>query len=741
MWLSLCRLAIPFLIWLFVFRDFLFFHTNTINLDTILSYAVVKFFINNILNGVFPLWDPFADLGIPFYSLAILGLLNPIIYLIALLVKFGWNYYDAYLTYLVVNFFLGAVGFYFLAKSFIKDEGAAFLAYVLLLFSGVGTVMFTQLNMLLIFVPGVWFFCFLTRFAQRFRVGDFLALTLSSMVLGTSYMPFHFLTVWGVLTLFCLCLYWKKINRFVYDVRSFVENNFIITLICVVALAVSLVPFILYKTSHQEIVTPARHCVDKNMEECYRDTMNNELGLSYKEITNFGTLGERVSLRSLFTHLDKVSFGAEGLFYLPIICYLLLLMSAAIRLQRRAVLLILTGAVIFLISLGDATVIYPFLFKHIAFFRYFRNLFFFMIFLLPMGILLAALQFKFLAEVSIDSMQDRRVMFFTVSAVHFIFFVFLLQLTAVLTISLVTVFLSWVLFISYYFAIPGRYSSGRGILLTVLVVLALLEPLRVFYFYNRNAKFFVCELPREHLTPVFSFTRPEKEIDINCTAKNFLTYIPEFWHDMLLVDGPGTVGFPGTIGRGIFFLSKHMDSLQWNAYVQNKFMVYDQVKSFQDQEENLPSLIEAIEHNFNIVFVSNSDQPLLATFKGKPAAIPPHPQVIFQPTEVLKVSHFDVNSLRMETNFNTDKFLVYTESFNSNWKVLINGKPSKLYKANAAFKGIWLPPGHNTVYLKYQPWGGESIYIFVSLFFLLFSFYTVFWLCKEAQGDFLVEKM
>ena len=725
----LFRLIAPLILWIFVFRDFLFFHTNTINLDTILSYAVVKFFINNILNGVFPLWDPFVDLGVPFYSLPILGLFNPLIYLIAFLVKASWNYYDAYLAYIVGNFFLGSIGFYFLAKSFIKDERVAYLAYILLLFSGQGTIMFTQLNMLLIFVASVWFFCFLIRFVQNLRVGDFLGLTFSSMLVVTSYMPFHFLTVFGVFVLICLCIYRKEIKPFSYRLRDFFKKKFFIVAVCVLAVGVSLLPFILYKLAGQEIVTPARHCADKSMEACYLDTMNNHLGLSYEEITKFGTLGERLSLRNLFTHLDKVSFGAEVFFYLPVVCYLFLFISGITRLDRRVVVLTLAGTVIFLISLGDATGIYPFLFKHIVFFQYFRNLFFFMIFLLPIVILLAAVQFKLFLDVPRESSADLRKVFFVISFAHFSFFVFLLQLKEVLSISLAVIFLSWAFFILYCRVPDRRFTSGW---LVVLIVISLLEPLQVFAFYNKNAKVFVCDLPKEHVNPVFSFIRPESNPEINCTAKNFLTYIPEFWHDMLLIDNPGTIEFPGTVARGVFFLSKHMDSSTWKRFVQNKFLLYDHIRFFktEEQEENLPPIIDAIEKNSNTVFISNPDPELVETFTPV-GSLEPHPQIISQENENFKILHFDVNSLKIETSFNANKFLVYTESFNRGWKVFINGKLSKLYKADEAFKGVWLPPGHNVVYFQYAD---EWIYKGVSLFFLFFLGGTLVYLFVENNA-------
>ena len=118
---SKSKIYLPFILWLILFRDF-FFGLNPINHDTILSYGVVKFFVNNILNGVFPLWDPFLYLGTPFYSLVFVGLFSPLIYVMAVLVLLGLNYYKAYLAFLFLNFWLGCLGYYFWSNQLLKNK-------------------------------------------------------------------------------------------------------------------------------------------------------------------------------------------------------------------------------------------------------------------------------------------------------------------------------------------------------------------------------------------------------------------------------------------------------------------------------------------------------------------------------------------------------------------------------------------------------------------------------------------
>ena len=66
------------------------------------------------------------------------------------------------------------------------------------------------------------------------------------------------------------------------------------------------------------------------------------------------------------------------------------------------------------------------------------------------------------------------------------------------------------------------------------------------------------------------------------------------------------------------------------------------------------------------------------------------------------------------------RFLVYNDSFHSGWRVAVNGKPQKLYRANIAFKGVWVPGGEHIVLLRYRPLWQHIFYHFLVIFFGLF---------------------
>ena len=142
--------------------------------------------------------------------------LIPVTQIVPLLKLAGMNYANAFVVYMVVYFFIGCAGFYFLAKEILKDRYMAYLAYVGLMFSSLGASMFTQLTFLEIVVPAIWFFFFLLRFARQQSQGNFLGLTFMEMVLISSYLPFYFMTVFLCFLLVFVLLYTKEASAILY---------------------------------------------------------------------------------------------------------------------------------------------------------------------------------------------------------------------------------------------------------------------------------------------------------------------------------------------------------------------------------------------------------------------------------------------------------------------------------------------------------------------------------------------
>ena len=82
-------------------------------------------------------------------------------------------------------------------------------------------------------------------------------------------------------------------------------------------------------------------------------------------------------------------------------------------------------------------------------------------------------------------------------------------------------------------------------------------------------------------------------------------------------------------------------------------------------------------------------------------SIPGTARPIMGNSGAFQVLKYDSNSVRVKTKFDSRKFLVYNDSFHSEWQAFVDGKKTDLFRANVAFKGVWIPAGEHTVYFRY----------------------------------------
>ena len=673
----------PCVLWLFLMRDFVLGRIP-VNMDTNTIYGVTKFYFNNVLNGVVPLWEPFISLGRPFYAISICNLFNPVTQIVPLLKLAGINYANAFVIYMVVYFFIGCIGFYLLAKEILKDRYMAYLAYVALMFSSLGASMFTQLTFLEIVVPAIWFFFFLLRFAGQRTQGNFLGMMFTVMVLISSYLPFYFMTVFLCFLFVFVFLYTKEAPKFCINLYHFCFKFWRLSLLCLIGVFLAAAPLVAYKIldSSGDVVAPGRHCQYTSAQECYDRTMGRQGGMAYDEITRSGTLGERLDMQYLFGHLDKISYGSDSLLFLPVWVYFVIGLSFFLRLKRLTVLLSSMALAIGLISAGNATGFFGFFYRHIFFFSYFRNLFFLGAFLVPIVILLGIYQMQMLMSINPRGISAKKMIIFGAVIVHLIFFWFLKHFEGVPKVSYVTLGLSAAAWAVYY---SGLARFSPKIWTGIFSILLILQPVWVLKAYALNANEFASVLPSMHVKPVFSWVRPEKAAVSSGRIYQFVHY-EDFWYDMSMTDAPAKVGYPQSVTRWTFDLAEHTPADILENYAQYKIVLYD---------------------DFNSV--------------GQPVS-GPGPQ--------LSVIYFDVNTLRLKTDFLKPKLVVYNDSYTTSWKAYLDGMPVELLRSNGAFKGIKVPAGEHTVEFAYHPPGGSWVYIVATaalFIFLLWAMFMLHW--------------
>jgi len=674
----------PCVLWVFLMRDFVF-GKIPVNMDSNAIYGDTKYYFNNILNGVIPLWEPFISLGRHFYAIAICNLFNPVTQLIPLLKILGMSYAQAFVVYMVVYFLIGCVGFYFLVKEILKDQGMAYLAYVALMFSSLGGSMFTQMTFLELVVPTIWFFFFLLRFARQQGQGHFLGLILSMMVLVSSYLPFYFMTVFFCFLFTFIILYSPQVKDFCMALYHFLIKHWRLSLLAIIGILLAAAPLLAYKIldGSGDLVAPGRHCQYSSAQECYDRTMGRQGGMAYDEITRSGTLGERLDMQYLFGNLDKISYGSDSFLFLPVWIYVLLGLSLFLPLKRLTILLSVMIVFIGLIASGHASFLHEFLFKHIFFFAYFRNLFFFGAFLIPIMILLALYQLQMLLSLKAENRSAKKGIILGVIFLHALIFWFLKHFQGVPMLSYVSLGLS-VLILSFYYS--GIFRFSIKVWIGILALLVILQPAWILRAYALNATEFSSVLPSMETAPVFSWMRPKTAEVSKARIYQFVPY-EDFWYEMSMTDAPAKVGYPQSATRWTFDLSEHTPPDVLENYARYKFVLYD---------------------DFNAV--------------GKP---------LKGPSPTLSVDHFDVNTLKMKSNFSQSEILVYNDSYTTSWKSYVDGKPVELLLVNGAFKGVKIPAGAHEIEFAYHPPGGVWVYIAATLVLIIFLLWAA---CMLSWG-------
>ncbi len=100
-------LVLAFLIWCFAFRKFLSAELWLVS-DAIAYYDHFKVYFDHLIQGIYPMWDPTMNCGIPLeYFLRRIGSFNPTYSIIGLLRIVGMEHMYAYLCFLAIYFFIG----------------------------------------------------------------------------------------------------------------------------------------------------------------------------------------------------------------------------------------------------------------------------------------------------------------------------------------------------------------------------------------------------------------------------------------------------------------------------------------------------------------------------------------------------------------------------------------------------------------------------------------------------------
>ena len=648
--------AVPFLAWFWIYRAF-FFDEAFIYGDNAQCYYYIKYYLDNIVHGVYPLWDPFSAWGRPDdLDMRFLGEFNPFLYTILMFQALGASFPLAFLLYLFGYFFLGIFGFFCLARRLFGSGRLAYLAGVLLTYSGLGVCFLQQMTILLIAVPGIWFFFFLVGLLKAPSRRDLAGLTFTTMVMVSTYMPFHFLTILGAVLIVSVAVYRREALSAIKRLGGFVWQYPWFVLVCAGSVILAALPAVQWMRD----VGQPDYVLQMGREEPGRSAA----GVALSAVNLSGLATEN----SLVEVLSDFDLGNQQFSYLSIFLLIVLGLSVVNPATPLALVLLGSGLLVFLIALADVTPVQAFLYRHVFFFRMFRNYFYFMPLLLPLWILFCLEQWRVWEQgwLSVSSMKARSARGVWIILVHAGFFALLARQEHVGASAYATGLASYGLLMAGLRRPRWRAWWKMGV-----VAVALIQPLAVMpaFYHHFGTK---GDYPATREQAVFAFQRPAQGDALNA-AHGF------HWRTKVMRDASGFVreGFWGT--RWAYRLHRLGGRPEVADYVRHKLVAY-----------------------------AHPPPQDILDLRGRP---------IREGDGLVEVARFTVNRLTLRTHFPERVFLVYNDSYHQRWRASVDGKAVALRRVNIAFKGLWGPAGDRVVDFRFGPAWREWFGWFLILFF------------------------
>ncbi len=704
-------LVIGFAIWVYCLWGFIF-NKLELSSDALAYMEHFRYFSEQIARGVYPLWEPGRELGTPIeFFLRRIGSYNPFVLVPLIFNKVGIPFVNAYLIFLALYYFLGLLGFYFLCKEIFKDKFLAFLAFLMLMFTSIGTRLFDS-YIHFTCVPLVWHIYFLILFARRPQKYSFLGITFTAMILMTTYIPFYSFTILVSLVLmFSLFYYSEFINTLKRTFQFFKKSKFFVGS-CVLIFLVSVIPGILFfhEAKDGDVVFPQRH---------NNSTSSNSLAVDYNTVTQWG-IEEDILFSKEYSKSGQFRFA---IVYIPVFGYLLLVLGLFLAIRKRLLFLFVWSLVI-LIAFSYHAPVYQFLFKHVFYFKYFRNLHFFLWMIsLPLLVLLMVEQLGILLSFKPKNKIEQFGILVYVIIVHLAFLVYVIKEADGIISTYLNILLSLVFFILYF---CNYFKTRRGLFIVFLLGLVCLQPIQVYQGLQENST-------KRRLTNY------RYENDANYVSLRLLDTEPstEKYRDPLSLqkliksdNSPGT--YIGTKWKN--FLYSNFDPELVGSFENIKFLIYDRVERMDDNDIDLLKVANTLATFPNAALIP-SDSPI-TPFENVPMQnVKRNAMVILSGSTELKIIGFDVNYARLRINFPTAKFLVYNDPFHKDWNAFIDGKKVPLWRANLAFKGVVIPAGEHVLEFKFADFGKYALNIFLMVLFNCVLFRLIFLWVKERKDE------
>jgi hypothetical protein len=72
-------------------------------------------------------------------------------------------------------------------------------------------------------------------------------------------------------------------------------------------------------------------------------------------------------------------------------------------------------------------------------------------------------------------------------------------------------------------------------------------------------------------------------------------------------------------------------------------------------------------------------------------------------TELTPTVAYAPNQVRIQASASAPALLVLSDAFSDGWQATVDGRDAPIYRANYAFRGVWLPAGAHAILFTYRP--------------------------------------
>jgi hypothetical protein len=513
------------------------------------------------------------------------------------------------------------------------------------------------------------------------------------MLILTTYIPFYFVTIFAGFFVFYAVIFAKDLPALWGRYADFIKKNRLFVLLCVTLVALSVLPgYVMYKNGgSSEVALPARHT----------DPSSNNIFMVGERKIQGGDMASQLYFDRLFSNHDNMELGVV---YVPVFAFVVGLLGMATRVNRLTTLLAVWAFVIFMIALTTSTSLYEFLSSHVFYFKTIRqSYFFFWIMVLPVSVLLLSVQLRDILRYRPAGRKESVIAGIYIVLVHAALAIFLISQQAG-AVSYATIVASG-LVLGYLYFLKTRSRSEPPIVAQLLPWLVLIliacQSAWVYHHLGRHGQ-------------RIAYPKKDNRSDLSFKYQ---------WQGPL--EMLGTSQDVAIQQRAIYYCARwycpmfeRMDHRVFLPYVNNVFVLYDQVRFYENDDIIWEELERSLGRHDNVAYVSGDPSTLSLDFDHDSGGRPLVPTAASQDFAVLD---YNANAIKFRTGFLQDKFLVYNDAFHSGWRARVNGIEVPIYRSNIAFKGIGLPAGENTVEFQFlSPRHYAVEYFYIVLFFGVF---------------------